>query len=55
MEPYFTMEGKPIYYKCYVKEKKLMLFYTKDLFIHASISEVDSNYSWEKCKKLFGD
>ena len=55
MEPYFTMEGVEIHYKTYVKEKNVMIFYTKDLKIHATISEIKSNYSWEKCKKIFGD
>jgi len=55
MEPYFYMNGVAVQYKMYEKEKKQMTFYTIDLRTIATVSEVENNYSWEKCKKTFGD
>jgi hypothetical protein len=55
MIPYFYMNGVAVHHKIYHKEKKQMLFLTIDLKTLATISEVENNYSWPKCEKLFGD
>lgn len=55
MEQYFTIDGVEIHYKTYIKENKIMVFYGKDLLIASIRVDVESNYSWAKCKKLYGD
>ena len=52
---YFKINGVEIYYKAYDKYKGTIYFFSKDGMIHAQFSDCDSNYSWPKCEKLFGD
>jgi hypothetical protein len=54
-DPYFTINGVGITSKAYSKENNTMYFYTQDGKLQASFSQCTENYSWSKCRKLFGD